>query len=57
MTTANQSSAWRHALSQHMRAVGAKGEGDHYSWKIYVNQWTGERKQPRSALRRRADEP
>ena len=26
-----------------------KGEGDHYPWKIYVNQMTGERFKPKSA--------
>ncbi len=48
MTPANQSETWRRALSQHMRVSGSKGEGDHYPWKIYVNQFTGERIVPRS---------
>jgi len=26
-----------------MQEIGAGGEGDHYPWKIYVNQRTGER--------------
>ena len=43
MTTANNGTAWRRALTQHLRVVGAEGEGDHYPWKIYVNQATGER--------------
>ena len=43
MTTANTTSGWRRALAQHFRAVGAPGEGDHYPWKVYVNQFTGER--------------
>lgn len=38
MTTANQSSTWRKAVTQHLRAVGAEGEGDHYPWKVYVDQ-------------------
>src|SRR5262245_14711554 len=49
MTTPNASPRWRRALSQHFRAVGCKGEGDHYAWKIYVNQLTGERIKPKSA--------
>ncbi|MFI5315546.1 MAG: phytanoyl-CoA dioxygenase family protein [Myxococcota bacterium] len=47
MTTPNVSSRWRRALSQHFRVVGSKGEGDHYPWKIYVNQMTGERFVPK----------
>ena len=46
MTTPNVSNRWRRALSQHFRAIGSKGEGDHYPWKIYVNQLTGERFKP-----------
>jgi len=42
MTTANTSKRWRKAVSNHMQAVGAGGEGGHYPWKIYVNQRTGE---------------
>jgi len=42
MTTANTSSRWRKALSNHMQQEGAGGEGGHYRWKIYVNQKTGE---------------
>ena len=42
MTTANMSKRWRKAVSNHMQAVGAGGEGGHYPWKIYVNQRTGE---------------
>jgi ectoine hydroxylase-related dioxygenase (phytanoyl-CoA dioxygenase family) len=48
MTTANQGTEWRRALTQHLRVVGAAGEGDHYPWKIYVNQMTGERITPPS---------
>lgn len=47
MTTPNRSDRWRRALSQHFRVEGSKGEGDHYPWKIYVNQFTGERIVPR----------
>jgi ectoine hydroxylase-related dioxygenase (phytanoyl-CoA dioxygenase family) len=42
MTTANSSDAWRKAVSQHMQTPDAGGEGDHYPWKVYVNQRTGE---------------
>jgi phytanoyl-CoA hydroxylase len=41
MTPANNSAQWRKAVSNHMQAIGAGGEGDHYPWKIYVNQRTG----------------
>lgn len=42
MTPANISVEWRKAVSNHMQAEGAGGEGDHYPWKFYVNQTTGE---------------
>jgi phytanoyl-CoA hydroxylase len=48
MTPANRSDAWRCAVTTHMRLVGSKGEGDHYPWKVYVNQVTGERTVPPS---------
>ncbi len=38
MTTANMSRGWRKAISNHMQAVGAGGEGDHYPWKITEHQ-------------------
>lgn len=43
MTTANVTDQWRRILTQHLYEEGSKGEGDHYPWKIYVNQFTGER--------------
>ena len=43
MTPANTTDSWRRILTQHLKAVGVEGEGDHYPWKIYVNQVTGER--------------
>jgi ectoine hydroxylase-related dioxygenase (phytanoyl-CoA dioxygenase family) len=46
MTTPNSSNHWRRVLSQHFRVVGSLGEGDHYPWKIYVNQITGQRIKP-----------
>ena len=33
-------------VTQHLKAVGVEGEGDHYPWKVYVNQFTGERTRP-----------
>lgn len=48
MTTPNQSAAWRAAVTTHMRRAGSLGEGDHYPWKVYVNQITGERIVPDS---------
>ncbi|HEX4904552.1 MAG TPA: phytanoyl-CoA dioxygenase family protein [Acidimicrobiales bacterium] len=42
MTTSNDSDHWRKALTQHMQTTDEPGEGDHYPWKIYVNQMTGE---------------
>jgi ectoine hydroxylase-related dioxygenase (phytanoyl-CoA dioxygenase family) len=48
MTPPNQSDGWRKAVTTHMRVVGSLGEGDHYPWKVYVNQVTGERTVPPS---------
>jgi hypothetical protein len=48
MTTPNVTQAWRRILTQHLRAVGSGGEGDHYPWKTYVNQFTGKRSKPAS---------
>ena len=48
MTTSNMSQNWRKAVTNHLQAVGAGGEGDHYPWKVHVNQRTGERKTPTS---------
>jgi phytanoyl-CoA hydroxylase len=49
MTNANSSGRYRKAVTNHMQAVGAGGEGGHYPWKIYVNQRTGERIIPERA--------
>ena len=46
MTRANQSDQWRRILTQHLRVVGSEDEGGHYPWKVYVNQFTGERITP-----------
>lgn len=48
MTPRNQSDSWRRAVTSHMRTLGTLGEGDHYRWKVYVNQRTGERIVPPS---------
>ena len=48
MTTANMSAAYRKAVTNHMQSPNAGGEGDHYPWKILVNQRTGERITPES---------
>jgi hypothetical protein len=48
MTPPNRSDAWRRAVTTHLRVVGSLGEGDHYPWKVYVNQLTGERIVPPS---------
>ncbi len=48
MTPPNRSDRWRRALTQHFRAKGSAGEGDHYPWKVYVNQFTGKRVKPSS---------
>jgi phytanoyl-CoA hydroxylase len=48
MTPANQSTTYRKAVSNHMQMIGAGGEGDHYPWKIYVNQRTGKKIVPPS---------
>jgi len=48
MTTSNQTDRWRRVITTHMRVEGTEGEGDHYPWKVYVNQVTGERIVPPS---------
>src|SRR4051812_15024157 len=48
MTTANTSESWRLAVTQHMQVPDSGGEGDHYPWKVYVNQITGKRVVPPS---------
>ena len=48
MTPTNRSDAWRRAVTHHLRVAGSLGEGDHYPWKVYVNQFTGERTVPPS---------
>lgn len=41
MTTSNTGGAYRKALTQHMQTPDAGGEGDHYKWKLWVNQVNG----------------
>ncbi|MCZ6887557.1 MAG: phytanoyl-CoA dioxygenase family protein [Gammaproteobacteria bacterium] len=48
MTKPNDTDKWRRVVSQRFRVVGSKGEGDHYPWKVYVNQFTGERVKPQT---------
>ena len=48
MTRANNSQQWRRVLTQHLFEEGCAGEGDHYPWKIYVNQFTGKKIKPDS---------
>jgi len=48
MTPPNRSDGWRRAVTTHMRVAGSLGEGDHYPWKVYVNQITGQRIVPPS---------
>jgi phytanoyl-CoA hydroxylase len=43
MSGANDGPAWRKAVTNHLQAVGTGGSGDHYSWRVKVNQRTGER--------------
>jgi phytanoyl-CoA hydroxylase len=38
MTGPNITDEWRKVLTQHLRVVGSKGEGDHYPWKVTVDQ-------------------
>ncbi len=51
MTPANTSGAWRKAISNHLQKVGTGGEGEHYPWRVFVNQRTGGRI-PRSGARK-----
>lgn len=56
MSTANTGSAWRKAVTNHLQAVGAGGEGGHYPWRVKVNQKTGARVVPGSSPLEQADE-
>jgi phytanoyl-CoA hydroxylase len=38
MTGPNVTDRWRKVLTQHLRAAGSPGEGDHYPWKVTVQQ-------------------
>jgi|SRR5579872_3493402 len=49
MTGPNRTDTWRRILTQHLRVVGSGGEGDHYPWKVTVNQFTDERIVPPSS--------
>jgi ectoine hydroxylase-related dioxygenase (phytanoyl-CoA dioxygenase family) len=43
MTTGNKTQTWRRILAQHFKHVEVAGEGDHYAWKVHVDQRTGEK--------------
>jgi phytanoyl-CoA hydroxylase len=49
MTTGNTAEGWRKIITQHMKHVNAQGEGDHYEWRIFVDQKTGEERRPAGA--------
>lgn len=49
MTTANTVVPWRKVLTQHLRRVGNPGEGDHYPWKVWVEQFSGRVTRPADA--------
>lgn len=55
MSTANTGTAWRKAVTNHLQATGAGGEGDHYPWRVKVNQKTGMRVTPESRPLEQAD--
>jgi ectoine hydroxylase-related dioxygenase (phytanoyl-CoA dioxygenase family) len=44
MTPANQTQTWRKVLAQHFKHPGVPGEGEHYSWKVWVDQITGDKR-------------
>jgi phytanoyl-CoA hydroxylase len=46
MSNANTGPDWRKAVTNHLQAVGAGGEGRHYPWRVKVNQRTGVRVTP-----------
>ena len=56
MTTANTSTSWRKAVSNHLQEAGAGGEGDHYPWKVWINQRTGQTVVPQGNTRGVPDE-
>jgi hypothetical protein len=41
--------AYMKVVTNHMQKVGSGGEGNHYPWKVYVNQRTGERIVPETS--------
>ncbi|MCC6580683.1 MAG: phytanoyl-CoA dioxygenase family protein [Phycisphaeraceae bacterium] len=41
MTTGNKTQTWRRILAQHFKPPQVKGEGEHYPWKVSVDQRTG----------------
>lgn len=57
MSIANKGTGWRKAVTNHLQAVGAGGEGGHYPWRVKVNQKTGARTVPESRPMDDADKP
>jgi ectoine hydroxylase-related dioxygenase (phytanoyl-CoA dioxygenase family) len=53
MTTSNTGTTYRKALTQHMQTADAGGEGDHYPWKIWVDQRDGKTYVPEDFGQRR----
>jgi ectoine hydroxylase-related dioxygenase (phytanoyl-CoA dioxygenase family) len=49
MSNANTGPAWRKAVTNHLQVAGTGGSGDHYPWRVKVNQATGERTVPGGA--------
>lgn len=48
MTPSNSTDGWRKVLTQHFKDPAVDGEGDHYPWKVVVEQFTGRRERPAS---------
>jgi hypothetical protein len=47
MTTSNTSQNWRKAVTNHLKAKTVDSDGEHYPWREYVDQRTGERRKLR----------
>ncbi len=45
-TGGNSTDQWRRTLAQHFKSPSVPGEGDHYLWRVKVDQTTGERHPP-----------
>jgi len=49
MTNANTGAGLRKAVTNHLQAEGAGGEGDHYPWKITIDQGIGRPKEKKAS--------